>query len=206
MAYRDDLEALRIRVNSLEGELEGLRESACRIEGLENDLAAARRELEKQEARRALPLLDNVRVASPCNVSWDDMVGDERTRFCGKCEKNVFNVAAMTRDEAEALLRAANEELCMRLYRRLDGTVITADCPVGSRRKRRRNALVAVALGSGLAAAGLYAADTATMGELERGATAVPDHDDPTIAVEEPDEVPAIMGTVVPVVPSAPKK
>ena len=44
----------------------------------------------------------------------------------------------MTREAAEALVRAKEGDLCVRYYRRADGTVLTADCSVGVRRKRVR--------------------------------------------------------------------
>lgn len=115
------------------------------------------------EAATPASLLDDVRIASPCKASWDDMVGDDRVRFCGQCAKNVFNLSALSRDAAEALLRAADARqadsgagVCVRLYRRADGTVITADCPDGLRRKKRRLALFG-AVGAGLMAAGAAA-------------------------------------------------
>jgi hypothetical protein len=103
---------------------------------------------------RRLPTLDDVKVASPCSARWDEMVGDARVRFCAHCEKNVFNLSAMTRPEAEALLAEKEGEMCVRFYRRADGTMLTADCPVGVRRKRVRR-IAALAAGAGaLAAAG----------------------------------------------------
>jgi hypothetical protein len=47
--------------------------------------------------------------------------------------------------------------LCVRLYRRADGTVLTRDCPVGLRQRLRRLAWRALALASS-AAASLLAA------------------------------------------------
>src|SRR5262249_51172384 len=53
-----------------------------------------------------LPLvLEEIRIATPCSADWDDMQGDERVRFCGKCEKNVYNLSMMTREAGEALGR-----------------------------------------------------------------------------------------------------
>ena len=75
--------------------------------------------------------LDNVRIASPCSADWNEMVGDDRRRFCGACERNVYNLSAMTRNDAERLLYQAEGRLCARYYSRPDGTIITADCPVG---------------------------------------------------------------------------
>ena len=80
--------------------------------------------------------LESLRIATPCKADWDEMSGSERVRFCGQCEKNVYNVSAMSRDEAEALVQDKEGRVCLRLYRRSDGTVITSDCPVGVRRQR----------------------------------------------------------------------
>lgn len=84
-------------------------------------------------------VLDNLRIATPCQADWDEMKGDERVRFCGRCEKNVYNLSAMTRAEAEALVGAKEGRMCVRLYQRKDGTVLTSDCPVGVRRARLRH-------------------------------------------------------------------
>jgi hypothetical protein len=87
---------------------------------------------------RNLPILDDIRIASPCNADWDDMVGDERSRFCGKCEKNVYNLSALSRIEAETLVNSTEGRMCVRFFERADGTILTADCPVGVEKKRLR--------------------------------------------------------------------
>jgi hypothetical protein len=66
------------------------------------------------------------------------MHGDERVRFCGMCEKNVYNLSAMSRADAEMLVREKERRLCVRFYQRADGTVLTGDCPVGVQKKRLR--------------------------------------------------------------------
>lgn len=80
-----------------------------------------------------LDVINGLDVASPCKASWNAMLGDERARFCGHCEKHVYNIAAMTSDDVGELIRRTEGEFCGRLYRRRDGTVLTADCPVGAR-------------------------------------------------------------------------
>jgi hypothetical protein len=87
------------------------------------------------------PTLDGIAVASPCTVDWEGMTGDARVRHCGSCRLNVYNLSEMTRAEAESLVRNREGRLCVRFYRRADGTVITRDCPVGLRAIRRRMAL-----------------------------------------------------------------
>jgi hypothetical protein len=85
-------------------------------------------------------ILGTVRIASPCRASWEGMEGDERSRHCEACNKNVYNLSGMTRAEAEALVTRAEGRLCVRFYRRADGTMLTQDCPVGVWAMRKRMA------------------------------------------------------------------
>jgi hypothetical protein len=201
MAYRGDLAALETKRAILEQRLQELTAKARELDGLKEQEADLRRELasttkilENMAARRSLPVLDTMKIASPCTASWDEMKGDDRVRFCGGCEKNVYNLSAMGREEAESLLRAKEGNLCARLYRRADGTVITADCPVGAKRVRRRRLALATVGGgmlSAMAALGVGAAATVTMGEpAVMGKMAAP------LPTQEPQEVP-MMGQLV---------
>lgn len=90
--------------------------------------------------------LGSLRIAAPCTASWEGMAGDARVRHCALCSLNVYNVAAMTRDEVRELLVRTEGRVCARLYRRADGTVITRDCPTGLRAMRQRASRVAAAL------------------------------------------------------------
>lgn len=85
-----------------------------------------------------LPLLDQVTIASPCSVPWEEMRGDQRARFCRHCQKNVYNFAEMTRSEIMELILEKEGQLCGRFHRRHDGTLLTSDCPVGLREIRSR--------------------------------------------------------------------
>ena len=94
--------------------------------------------------------LDNVRVAAPCNVDWDTMYGNERVRFCDQCQLNVYNLSEMTKGEAERLVGGAEGRLCVRYYRRRDGSILTQNCPVGLRALKKRLSRVASAVASTL--------------------------------------------------------
>jgi hypothetical protein len=165
MPYRADDVALNERRELLEGKLSDLRARAKELGDVNAEekrtiaeLDAIRRRL---GAGRRLPMLDNVRVASPCKASWDEMTGDEQVRFCGHCEKNVYNLSAMTREAAASLIAQKEGRMCVRFYQRADGTVLTADCPVGVRRRRvRRFAMAAVGGGLLTAAATMMGART----------------------------------------------
>ncbi|MGE0706931.1 MAG: hypothetical protein AB7N76_02930 [Planctomycetota bacterium] len=115
--------------------------------------------------------LDRIDVASPCEVSWESMQGDERVRFCGHCNQSVYRLTEMPRAEAMDLLERVQggEKVCVRFARRADGTVVTNDCPTTVRRGRRRPWAQVGAWAAGLASAvtagmttGCFEADAST--------------------------------------------
>ncbi|HJV90645.1 MAG TPA: hypothetical protein VJ623_10100 [Holophagaceae bacterium] len=111
--------------------------------------------------------LAHLQIASPCDAAWDAMAGDDRKRLCAQCDKHVYNVAQLTTAEVMALFGGEGPLPCLRLWRRADGTVLTADCPVGARRARgRRRTRFAAALILGLLATapGVLAAQGPTGG------------------------------------------
>jgi hypothetical protein len=160
MPYRDDQAALEARRQELQGELEGLANTERDLAQAKAARETAAAELARVEAKlrrmkgAKLPLLEAIQIASPCTASWADMKGDARVRFCGSCDKHVYDLSAMARGEAEALLREKEGNVCVRLYKRADGTVLTSDCPVGVRKRRFRK----IALAAAGATAGAFAA------------------------------------------------
>ena len=197
MSYRNDLEAARERRDALARELRTIATKMDELEALnqrkqelERDLKKSSSDLDQARARVSLPLLSKVKVASPCHASWDAMTGDERVRFCGQCDKSVFDLSAMVAEQAESLLREHGASLCVRFYRRRDGTVMTSDCPVGKRQKRKRTIAAAV-LAGGLMTAGI--GGFLWSNSSDSGC-------DPT-----PDEITGVtMGAVAPMVETAP--
>ncbi len=149
MAYRHDLAALSARYDALADE----------VTQKTRELEASRHLLEQARARAKLPVLDNLRVATPCTADWNKMTGDDRARHCGDCQKTVYNFSGMTRKEAEALVIEKNGDLCAHYYQRHDGTILFGDCALDSSRRRRRwvAAGAATLLASGAAAIGVRA-------------------------------------------------
>lgn len=92
--------------------------------------------------------LDNIKIASPCSMDWDAMTGVGRKRYCGECKLNVYNLSGMTRREAESLLINSEGRLCVRFYRRQDGTILIEDCPVGWQAVKKRISRAATAFAS----------------------------------------------------------
>jgi hypothetical protein len=105
--------------------------------------------------------LDQVKVAAPCPANWEEMVGNEQVRFCSQCSLNVYNLSGMSKQAAESLIANTEGRLCVRFYRRADGTILTDNCPVGLRALRRRlsrikTAVISTAL-TFFAGLGIYA-------------------------------------------------
>lgn len=89
--------------------------------------------------------LNNIKIASPCSANWDEMYGNDRKRFCGDCKLNVYNLSGMSREDAENLITSSEGRLCVRFYKRADGSVITNDCPVGWAKVKQRASMLATA-------------------------------------------------------------
>ena len=109
--------------------------------------------------------LDAIEIPVPCKASWEGMKGDDRVRHCDLCRLNVYNLSGMARKEAEALLTGSKGRVCVRLYRRPDGTVLTRNCRIFvNLRRATAAALIAAATGvtgffawaSGSAGVGLW--------------------------------------------------
>jgi hypothetical protein len=92
--------------------------------------------------------LNNIKIASPCSADWNEMIGDARKRYCGDCKLNVYNLSEMTKTQAENLIIESEGSLCVRFYRRADGTVLTKDCPVGWQKIKNRTKVFATAAAS----------------------------------------------------------
>lgn len=70
-------------------------------------------------------LLDSIDVPAPCPKKWDEMIGDDKVRLCGSCDKNIYNISEMTRAEVRKLLFQSKEKICIRLEKDRDGRVQT---------------------------------------------------------------------------------
>ena len=79
-------------------------------------------------------MLTQFAIRTPCPMDWDRMLGNDRVRFCERCQKHVYNLTVMSPAETAALIstiRDRNERRCVRLYQRPDGTLTTSGCEPG---------------------------------------------------------------------------
>jgi hypothetical protein len=117
--------------------------------------------------------IHGIQIASPCNVSWDSMTGDDLSRHCHSCSLNVYNISAMTTREAEELISEKEGRLCLRFYRRNDGTILTQDCPRGIKAIRDRWMRGVASLAALVSVAALYAINTSKAGVVQEMAIQV---------------------------------
>ena len=107
------------------------------------------------------------------------MDGDERVRHCSVCRLNVYNLSEMSGEEAETFLRQQLGRVCVRYFQRIDGTVMTKDCPRGLKSLRKR-AVKRLALAASLA---LTSISCGTHGDRIKKATGLDIFDRPKAVV-----------------------
>jgi len=56
-----------------------------------------------------------LQIAKPCPKTWSELEGGEQRRFCSACSLHVHDAAALSRDEAGALVTNASARVCMRI-------------------------------------------------------------------------------------------
>lgn len=123
------------------------------------------------------------------------MDGDDHVRFCRECNRNVYNLSAMSETEARRIVEEREGRLCVRFFQRRDGTVLTSDCPVGRKRSfllagaRTVAAMAGIATGlTTLSACGSTGNDPVQMGEPLMGTPPInPDWDAGTAHDDEPE-------------------
>lgn len=70
---------------------------------------------------------DRLQVTAPCTADWETMAGNNRQRHCAQCDKVVFDFAQMTPRQVEAIVAVNRGNLCARLTRQPDGSLVTLD-------------------------------------------------------------------------------
>jgi len=172
MTFRNDRDARETRRESLTRELSEIDATLLTASALRQRrqlLAAELAELEEHDAvqrRLRLPLLASLEIASPCEERWEDMLGDDRERWCGRCHELVYDLTRYADVEAEALLGRPRTP-CVRFARRADGTVTTASCKPANPLHDRGSIAAAVVVGvitSSLAVGGVGLTTLPAMG------------------------------------------
>jgi hypothetical protein len=141
--------------------------------------------------------LSRIKIAAPCSADWDQMIGTNQVRFCGQCRLNVYNLSGMTRSDAESFIVRNEGRLCVRFYQRLDGSLLTKNCPVGLAAIRRRLSYVTTAVISTvfgfLTGLGVFrVTSNAVNRPVLMGVIAIEDH-----RLDRREEVPTMMGQLV---------
>jgi hypothetical protein len=63
------------------------------------------------------------KILHPCSADWNKMRGNDKRRFCDRCQKFVHNVSAMNQRERTAFAHPSNQHACVFYLQRTDGTV-----------------------------------------------------------------------------------
>ncbi len=112
----------------------------------------------------AKDLLDTIRVESPCEVSWDSMIGNDQVRFCEHCNLTVHDLSQLTRKRALRLMRASKGRLCIRYQSGPDGSLVTRPAQQKLYRIGRRASRIAAGAFSATLSLSSAVAGTGTVG------------------------------------------
>ena len=74
-------------------------------------------------------ILDSICIAMPCSVDWNEMKGDNKVRLCGGCNKNVYNLSAMSKSEAEEVLSGPTLP-CIQIMRSNEGAIVVDETAI----------------------------------------------------------------------------
>jgi hypothetical protein len=152
-AYRTHDDPREARRDRLARELARVREDRAHDRGEPAELRAEERRLLRSIRDLGMPgprgasgrRVWALRIVSPCTEDWNAMVGDARVRHCSVCDRDVFDLAELTSAQVTSFLEARGEAPCVRMRRRADGTLVTADaCPEPPRSRAVAVATVAV--------------------------------------------------------------
>lgn len=115
-------------------------------------------------------LIQQLRIASPCNVEWDSMIGNDRVRFCEHCRLSVHHVDSLNRKRLRRLIARSHGRLCVNYTQPNVQTGANA-FPILHKIGRRTSALAAGAFSATL---GISAATAATQPNFRRPSFAQP--------------------------------
>ena len=75
-------------------------------------------------------------IPEPCDQDWDSMEGDERQRFCNKCQSQVHDLSQLTEEKVHALMDRA-ELPCVQVLMWPDGTIEVQEKVAALQRQRQ---------------------------------------------------------------------
>lgn len=160
--YRDGADGRVARAKNLERWLARLSEAEAMRASIEREHAL----LDESIRQERQELLSRVRIKTACREAWASMVGDDTQRHCARCDRPVFDLSRMTRNEIETLFANEGGRPCVRFHRRPDGRVVTADCPPEERMSSSVRAAAAGALAGAAVAAGFSFAMLPRMADM----------------------------------------
>ena len=74
--------------------------------------------------------LELIEVQTPCAKDWNRMRGSAEKRFCEHCNRDVYDLGAMSEADVQNLLCRQAGKLCVRFTRLSNGRIQTLDyCP-----------------------------------------------------------------------------
>jgi hypothetical protein len=99
----------------------------------------------KEPVKEFTPV-DSKRLTAACPWTWEGTDPKVRSRYCDKCQSQVYDFEGMELPEAEALIFKRESKEKATLYKRADGKFMTRDCPIQAHKQRNLMMLALVAM------------------------------------------------------------
>ena len=69
--------------------------------------------------------LENLEIKNPCQMDWEEMMGNEKVRRCERCQQSIYNISELTRRRALKVLNQPNEKICISYLQDENKQIIT---------------------------------------------------------------------------------
>jgi hypothetical protein len=145
----------------------------------------------KRGGKSEVALSQNVnpfpKLSYACPVSWAELEGDEKAKFCGKCRRTITNLSELTEEARDAFsAKPQRAECCITYYRRPSGEFVTPENPLTDEERSRIKQLGVAALSAGalLLAAGCMAPSASSAEKTKPAAPASLTAEDSTTVLQ----------------------
>ncbi len=75
------------------------------------------------------PQTIKINIENPCHENWDNMLQEEKGKFCNACQKTVVDFSKMTNEQIINFLNHTNERVCGRIAKHQHNTPISNYVP-----------------------------------------------------------------------------
>jgi hypothetical protein len=89
--------------------------------------------------------IKNFKNSASCGSSWENMSGTDCIRLCDKCQLFVYDFKDKEKSEVDATVFRREGKENASFWKRIDGTFMTTNCPIGAKKRIRTLSVLVLA-------------------------------------------------------------